>query len=137
MFLTRGHAYVYFIYGRSFMLNVASEEAGIGAAVLIRALEPLSGVSLMARHRGMGEERVRDLTCGPGRLAQALRIDQRLDGIDLCRRGPLWLARDGYRLGVVTASPRIGIRRNVQPLLRFYLAENLHVSRGRFLPPIP
>lgn len=132
MFLARGHAYVYFIYGSSFMLNISGEATGVGAGVLIRALEPLSGMPHMARHRGVSG--LKNLTSGPGRLAQALRIDRSLDGIDLCRRGPLWLARDGHRPGAIAASPRIGIRRNVGPHLRFYLAENIHVSRGRFFP---
>jgi DNA-3-methyladenine glycosylase len=137
LFLARGHAYVYFIYGRSFMLNVSSETAGIGAGVLIRALEPLSGISRMARYRGLDAAHLKDLTSGPGRLAQALRINRSLDGVDLCLRGPLWLARDGYHPAAVTIGPRIGIRRNVAPLLRFHLAENVHVSRGRFLPEAP
>ena len=91
LFLERGHAYVYLAYGVSWMLNVSSETPGIGAGVLIRALEPLEGIAIMRHNRGI--ERLRDLTRGPGRLAQALRIDRSLDGLDLCRKGPLWLAR--------------------------------------------
>src|SRR5208282_503018 len=72
LFLERGHAYVYLAYGVSFMLNVSSETRGIGAGVLIRALEPVEGVSIMRRNRGV--EGLRDLARGPGRLAQALRI---------------------------------------------------------------
>ena len=92
LFLERGHAYVYLAYGVSFMLNVSSEAPGTGAGVLIRALEPVEGVAIMRQNRGV--ERLRDLTRGPGRLAQALRIDRSLDGLDLCEEGPLWLARD-------------------------------------------
>src|SRR5690348_7442358 len=91
LFLERGHAYVYLAYGISYMLNVSSERTGIGAGVLIRALEPLDGIPIMQRNRGI--ERLRDLARGPGRLAAALRIDRGLDGVDLCRRGPLWLGR--------------------------------------------
>src|SRR5580658_7392188 len=87
LFLERGHAYVYLAYGSSYMLNVSSETPGVGAGVLIRALEPLAGIPIMERNRGI--ERIRDLARGPGRLAAALRIDLRLDGIDLCREGPL------------------------------------------------
>ena len=90
LFLERGHAYVYLAYGVSFMLNVSSEASGIGAGVLIRALEPVEGVAIMRQNRGV--ERLRDLTRGPGRLAQALRIDRSLDGLDLCRK-----ARYGWR----------------------------------------
>src|SRR5271163_2525867 len=77
LFLERGHAYVYLAYGVSFMLNVSSETPGVGAGVLIRAIEPTVGVTHMERNRGA--ERVRDLARGPGRLCEALRIDRRLD----------------------------------------------------------
>src|SRR5258705_14451 len=73
LFLERGHAYVYLAYGTSFMLNVSSETPGLGAGVLIRAIEPTDGIAIMARNRGT--ERVRDLTRGPGRLSAALGID--------------------------------------------------------------
>ena len=86
LFLERGHAYVYLAYGVSWMLNVSSEAKGVGAGVLIRALEPLEGIAIMANNRGT--ERLRDLARGPGRLAQALRIDRSLDGLDLCQERP-------------------------------------------------
>ena len=70
LFLERGHAYVYLAYGVSFMLNVSSETPGVGAGVLIRAIEPTDGVAIMERNRGI--ERVRDLARGPGRLCEAL-----------------------------------------------------------------
>ena len=97
LFLERGHAYVYLAYGTSFMLNVSSETSGVGAGVLIRAIEPTEGIAIMQRNRGT--ERVRDLARGPGRLCAALGIDRRLDGIDLCQDGPLWLGSDGQALG--------------------------------------
>jgi DNA-3-methyladenine glycosylase len=87
LFLERGHAYVYLAYGSSFMLNVSSETPGVGAGVLIRAIEPIDGIAIMARNRRT--ERARDLARGPGRLCAALQIDRRLDGIDLCQPGPL------------------------------------------------
>ena len=102
LFLERGHAYVYLAYGVSSMLNVSSEAPGIGAGVLIRALEPVEGVSIMRQNRGV--ERLRDLARGPGRLAAALRIDRSLDGLDLCREGPLWLARDDDEPGEIGQS---------------------------------
>jgi DNA-3-methyladenine glycosylase len=82
LFLERGHAYVYLAYGSSFMLNVSSETCGVGAGVLIRAIEPTVGITIMERNRGTA--RVRDLARGPGRLSAALGIDRRPDGIDLC-----------------------------------------------------
>src|ERR1043166_768369 len=78
LFLDKGLAYVYFIYGMSYMLNVTAEEPGVGAGVLLRAVEPLDGISLMKRLRKT--EKLRDLARGPGRLAAALQIDKRLDG---------------------------------------------------------
>src|SRR5271157_2725978 len=87
LFLERGRAYIYLSYGSWFMLNVSSETSGVGAGVLIRAIEPTIGVTIMQRNRGA--EPVRDLARGPGRLCQALAIDRRLEGIDLCQPGPL------------------------------------------------
>src|ERR1700685_2626232 len=107
LFLERGHAYVYLAYGVSFMLNVSSEAPGVGAGVLIRAIEPTDGISIMARNRGT--ERVRDLARGPGRLCAALEINRRLDGIDLCHAGPLWLGTDGPASYEIGQSKRIGI----------------------------
>jgi DNA-3-methyladenine glycosylase len=92
LFLEPGHAYIYLSYGSAYMLNVSSEAAGVGAGVLIRALEPRDGVAIMQRNRRT--ERLRDLTRGPGRLAQALEIGPWADGLDLCQEGPLWLARE-------------------------------------------
>ncbi len=126
LFLERGHAYVYLAYGISFMLNVSSETPGVGAGVLIRAIEPTDGIGLMALNRGT--ERVRDLARGPGRLCAALRIDRRLDGIDLCQAGPLWLGSDGQAPGEIGLSKRIGITRAADSPLRFYARGNRFVS---------
>jgi DNA-3-methyladenine glycosylase len=131
LFLERGHAYVYLAYGVSWMLNVSSEASGIGAGVLIRALEPVEGVSIMRQNRGV--ERLRDLMRGPGRLAQALRIDRSLDGLDLCRQGPLWLARDEPGPGEIGESVRIGITREPDRVLRFYLRGSSFVSGAKSL----
>ncbi len=126
LFLERGHAYVYLAYGSSFMVNVSSETSGVGAGVLIRAIEPTDGIAIMERNRGTG--RVRDLARGPGRLCSALGIDRRLDGIDLCRAGPLWLGSDGQVPGEIGQSKRIGITRAADSLLRFYVRGNWFVS---------
>jgi DNA-3-methyladenine glycosylase len=135
MFLQRGLAYVYFTYGNHFMLNVSAENPGVGGGVLIRALEPLEGIDLMQNNRKTTN--LRELTRGPGRLAQALQIDRTLDGVDLCSPGPLWLAtvrpdpsaprlpRRGNQLGVST---RIGITHAAHRRLRFYERGNPHVS---------
>jgi DNA-3-methyladenine glycosylase len=131
LFLEPGHAYIYLAYGSSYMLNVSSEMAGVGAGVLIRALEPLEGIPIMQLNRGVG--RLRDLARGPGRLAAALRIDRGLDGLDLCREGPLWLSRGGHDAGEIGQSIRIGISRDADRLLRFYLRDNPFVSGPRSL----
>jgi DNA-3-methyladenine glycosylase len=126
MFLSRGHAYVYFVYGSSFMLNVSSEVRGVGGGVLLRALEPLEGVDQMCRLRGT--DRLLDLTRGPGRLAQALGIDFRQDGLDLCAPGSLRLAAGSNANGRLGRSVRIGLTRAADRVLRFYERGNVYVS---------
>jgi len=129
LFMRRGHAYVYFIYGNHYCLNVSSERAGIGAGVLLRAGEPLTGIDLMRARRGVSAER--DLCRGPGRLAQALGIGAAEDGLDLCAAGPLWLAapRDGPGGRVaVGASVRIGISKEADRVLRYYVRDSPYVS---------
>lgn len=130
LFLERGHAYVYLAYGTSFMLNVSSEMVGVGAGVLIRAIEPSHGIEIMRRNRRSERERdvVRDLARGPGRLCQALGIDRRLDGIDLCQDGPLWLGSDDQEPGEIGQSKRIGITRAADLPMRFYVRGNRFVS---------
>jgi DNA-3-methyladenine glycosylase len=136
MFLSPGHAYIYFSYGNHFMLNVSAEPPGVGGGILIRALEPLEGIAEMERRRGT--DRLYDLTRGPGRLAQALDIDRSVNGVDLCAPGPLWLGeiaspRDpaaktlhlDRRMGI---SRRIGITRAAHRLLRFYERGSRFVS---------
>jgi DNA-3-methyladenine glycosylase len=125
-FLARGHAHVYFVYGSSFMLNVASEVRGVGGGVLLRALEPLEGIELMQRSRAV--TRLIDLARGPGRLAEAMQIDLSQDGVDLCAAGPLWLAATPRNAGSVGKSVRIGLTRNVDPQWRFYERGNPYVS---------
>jgi DNA-3-methyladenine glycosylase len=125
-FLRRGHAYVYFVYGNWYALNVSSEREGIGAAVLFRALEPLDGIGLMQRRRRGAS--LHDLCRGPGRLASALSIDRRLDGLDLCTRGPIWLGSAMRAVGRIGKSVRIGITKEAHRLLRFYERGNPCVS---------
>lgn len=113
------------------MLNVSSEAPGIGAGVLIRALKPLAGIAIMQRNRGV--ERLRGLARRPGRLAAALQVERRLDGIDLCREGPLWLGHGDHEPGDIGQSIRIGISRDADRLLRFYLRGSPFVSGPRSL----
>ncbi len=131
LFLERGHAYVYFTYGSSFMFNVSAETPGVGAGVLVRALEPLEGIALMEQHRGT--KSLRDLARGPGRLAAAMQLDKRYDGLDLCGPGPLWLGAAVRPAGEIGISVRIGITRAVYKPWRFYERGNPFVSGPKWL----
>ncbi|MBV9537989.1 MAG: DNA-3-methyladenine glycosylase [Acidisphaera sp.] len=126
LFLEHGHAYVYLCYGVSMMLNVASEPAGVGAAVLIRAAEPLAGIPLMQERRGRAGPR--DLLRGPGRLAQGMAIDKRFDAVDLCTHPTLYLADDGATPPAIEASVRIGITKDAHRVLRFFARGSRYVS---------
>ncbi|WP_205624902.1 DNA-3-methyladenine glycosylase [Geminicoccus roseus] len=126
MFLGPGHAYVYFIYGSWFALNVSAEPAGIGAGVLIRAIEPIHGIPLMERRRG--STILHDLARGPGRLATAMAIDRTLDGMDLFGGGPLRLCAEDRPVEVIGESVRIGLSRETERVLRFFERGSRFVS---------
>lgn len=130
LYLARGHAYVYFVYGMYYSLNVSSERAGIGAGILIRALKPLDGIDLMKERRRTSS--LRELARGPGRLAIAMAIDLHDNGVDLCTDPSLWLgtADSDYR-GVVSATTRIGLSREQHRLWRFYERGSEFVSGQR------
>jgi DNA-3-methyladenine glycosylase len=126
LFLDRGYAYVYLAYGLHFLVNVTSEVPGVGAGVLLRALEQFDGIPFMERRRDYAP--VFNLARGPGRLAQAMRIDLRCDGLDLCAQGPLWLGDSIRPTGEIGRSARIGVSRGTRRLLRFYERNNPYVS---------
>jgi len=121
-----GIAYVYFTYGNHYCLNVVTEPEGRAAAVLLRGVEPVEGIHLMAARRGTAQPRL--LASGPGRLTQAMGVTRRQNGWDLTRP-PLFVAdgRPGQRR--IATSPRVGIRRAADRPWRFYLRENPFVSR--------
>jgi len=152
-----GHAYVYFIYGNHYCLNVSCMPEGLGEGVLFRAMEPVFGLETMAKARGLdlllprpfakaakgwGARRRLDLpaspsmaqlrliSSGPGRMSEALGITRTRDnGKDLTsRRSDLWFADDGYRPIRTVATPRIGIRKAVEQPLRFVIVGNPFVS---------
>ena len=125
MFGPPGHAYVYLSYGIHWCLNFVCREAGHGAGVLIRALEPTSGIAIMIRRRG--QENPRMLCSGPGRLGQALAITHQLNGKRL-DRPPFRLIAATKRIRVV-CGPRIGISKAVDQPWRFGLAGSRYVSR--------
>jgi DNA-3-methyladenine glycosylase len=128
-----GYAYVYFIYGNHYCLNVSCEPQGKAGGVLFRAVEPLAGVEEMARARGIEISSPKDLprlTSGPGRLAEAFGITRTRDnGVDLTSAASsLWIGADGYRARGIAATPRIGITKAVDRPLRYILEGNPFVS---------
>jgi DNA-3-methyladenine glycosylase len=128
LFGTPGHAYVYFSYGVHSLLNAVAESEGVGAAVLIRALEPTEGIELMRARRGL--ERAEDLCSGPGKLTQALGIGLSLNGSSLVG-GPIEVhAREpSARRPWIVLGERIGITKAVDLPWRFCDADSRHVSR--------
>ena len=125
-----GRAYVYRSYGVHALLNAVTEEEGIGAAVLIRAVEPTRGLDAMRARRGRDD--VEDLCSGPGKLTQALGIELTENGTDL-RSGPVVIGpREGrWRDVEVVLGTRIGITRAVELEWRVCAAGSRHVSRPR------
>jgi DNA-3-methyladenine glycosylase len=128
-----GRAYVYRSYGIHALLNAVAEPVGVGAAVLIRALEPVGGLELMRARRG--RERDEDLCSGPGKLTQALGIDLEHNGSDL-GAGPIVIdARPaGWKRPSLVAGPRVGITKAADLPWRFAVAGNRFVSRPRLEP---
>ena len=133
-----GYAYVYFIYGNHYCLNVSCEREGKAGGVLFRALEPLTGIEEMAEARNISLQGPRDLprlTSGPGRLAEAFGITRvRDNGVDLTSStSSLWIGDDNFHPGKIQITPRIGIRKAVDRPLRYIIAGNRFVS-GRKAP---
>jgi DNA-3-methyladenine glycosylase len=130
LFGRAGTAYVYFSYGMHALLNVVCEREGVGAAVLIRALEPLTGIGLMRARRAL--EHDEQLCSGPGKLTQALALELDVHGSDLAAgpatidpRPPEWCDVE------LLAGPRIGITKATELPWRFSARGNPHVSRPR------
>jgi len=128
-----GHAYIYFIYGNHYCLNVSCEPEGQAGGVLFRALEPLGGVEEMAQARAIelhGPKDLRLLTSGPGRLCEAFGITRTRDNdCDLASdQSSLWIGEDGYRTRAITATPRIGVTKAADMPLRYLLTDNPFVS---------
>jgi DNA-3-methyladenine glycosylase len=135
-----GYAYVYFIYGNHYCLNVSCEPEGRAGGVLFRALEPLTGVEQMAEARHVEIRSAKDLirlTSGPGRLCAAFCITRKRDnGTDLtCSDGALWIGDDGYKRRNVAITPRIGITKAAEHLLRYLIPGNPFVSGPKYDNP--
>jgi len=128
-----GYAYVYFIYGNHYCLNVSCERDGKAGGVLFRAVEPLRGIEEMAHARKIEVHGLRDLirlTSGPGRMAEAFGITRTRDnGGDLTSpHSGLWIGDDGFRARNIKTTPRIGITKAADRPLRYILAGNAFVS---------
>jgi DNA-3-methyladenine glycosylase len=128
-----GHAYVYLCRGVHWMLNVVAEPEGQPAAVLLRAIEPLEGLEVIARRRA--GRSLLEWTSGPGRLASALDVTGALNAVDMTTaESGLWIEPGEPVVdGRMRTGPRIGLGKTPEPWLsipwRFWLADNLHVSR--------
>ena len=132
LFMRHGHAYVYFNYGVHWMMNVSSEPEGTGGGVLIRGIEPLEGIAIMERNRGVTHRE--GLTKGPGRLARAMKITKAEDGLDLCSpESPLWLGTAVKPAGEIGITTRIGLTKEAHRPLRFFEKSNPFVSGPRRL----
>lgn len=133
MFGPPARAYVYFIYGNHYCLNVSCLKEGVAGAVLFRAMEPVEGIEHMAAARGMalGEKcDLRKISSGPGRMAQALGVTRERDNGKnfVSSQSDLRIADDGFRVRRVIATTRIGIVKSVAMPLRYVVAGNRFVS---------
>ncbi|MBZ5521862.1 MAG: DNA-3-methyladenine glycosylase [Acidobacteriia bacterium] len=133
-----GHAYVYFIYGMYFCLNISCLPDGDPGCVLIRALEPVTGLEQMAEARGLEDfdfghlANLRRLTSGPGKLCDALEITRKRDNRKdlLAADSDLQVLDDGYQTGRIAVTPRIGISKSAEMALRYFVAGSPFVSGG-------
>ncbi len=139
MFEPAGHLYVYSIHSRH-CLNVVTQPAGIGSAVLIRALEPIEGIDTMLRNRRLSRSMrektrlalLRHLTSGPGRLCEAIGVDRRYDGLDLATSNQVWIESRPEMVATcrwkIAIGRRIGIRKGSNLRLRWFLDGHQFVS---------
>jgi DNA-3-methyladenine glycosylase len=131
-----GRAYVYFIYGNHYCLNVSCLGDGIAGGVLFRALEPVAGIEEMAAARGVSVKNpgdLRKISSGPGRMAEALRVTRERDNDKsfVSPKSDLRIGDDGYRARRVLVTPRIGIAKSAAMPLRYLLGGNRFVSGSR------
>lgn len=128
MFGEPGHAYIYFTYGNHYCLNFTTQRVGVPGAVLIRALQPVEGISLMKRFRPNVADV--ELTSGPGKLTKALWIDKSLNEQDLTVRGPLFVVDRGDKGLEIARSTRIGVgEHGGDKFWRFFVRGNPYISR--------
>ncbi|WP_420626262.1 DNA-3-methyladenine glycosylase [Candidatus Poriferisodalis sp.] len=130
MFGPPGRLYVYRIYGLHWCANTVCAPAGVGDAVLLRALEPLGGCELMTVRRGSSGKRIvsRDLCSGPAKLTEAFDIDGTHDGCDLTTPDGLSIRDDGWTPANLQSACRIGINRGTEVPWRWFDGSSPHVS---------
>jgi DNA-3-methyladenine glycosylase len=126
MFGSPGHLYVYFTYGMHYCCNIVTGPSGVGSAVLIRAVESIEGVEFM---RELRDRDGPELSNGPAKLCQALGIDKNLNGHDLTKSPLKLIAQPPINPNLIAKSKRIGIREAKELLWRFFINDNLFVSR--------
>lgn len=129
MFEAGGRLYVYFTYGMHYCLNIVVGQTGVGEAVLVRAAEPIAGLAIMCRNRGV--EDIHQLANGPGKLAQALGIKNTGLSGKILNKSSIWLEEpdEPARPAGIISGPRIGIKHAVELPWRFYIKHNRFVSR--------
>jgi DNA-3-methyladenine glycosylase len=145
LFGPHGYAYVYFIYGNHYCLNVSCLPDGVPGGVLFRALEPVAGIEQMAEARGVdltsdfdlkNVSVLRKISSGPGRLSEAMDVTRERDNGKslMSAKSDLHIADDGYRVRRIMVTPRIGIVKSAEHPLRYFIAGNAFVS-GRVSIP--
>ena len=133
MFARGGLAYIYLIYGIYHCFNIVTAEEDNPHAVLIRAVEPVKGLELIRDNRKIKSKKIEDLTNGPGKLSQALKIDRSLDGVDLIKSNKLYLLDDNQRNFKIKAAPRVNIdyaEEYRDKKWRFYIKDNKYISKS-------
>ncbi len=127
LFLDAGHAYIHSMHTQN-CFDIVTESIDVPSSVLIRALEPLEGIETMKKLRG--KEELKDLTSGPGKLCKALSVTRSLDGIDLTKdNSELFIIDDGFVVQSVVKAKRIGISKAKEHEYRFYIKDNIYVSK--------
>jgi DNA-3-methyladenine glycosylase len=132
MFKEGGHSYIYLIYGMYYCFNVVTAAENNPHAVLIRAVEPLTGIKQIKENRQIKSSRTEDLTNGPGKVSQALKIDKSLDGCSLVENHSLYIIDGGAENFEINSSPRVNIdyaEEYKDKKWRFFIKNNKYISK--------
>ena len=130
MFEEGGHLYVYFTYGMHFCANIVTQKQGVGEAVLIRAVEPLGGIGMMRRNRGIKNDD-QELTNGPAKLCEAFAIKRNQNGIDLLGNEICIVYGESVSKRAIAGTTRIGIQVGKEKKWRFFVRRNKFVSKSK------